>query len=148
MVTLCYELSPEWNRDQPGLDLSLAGEVALRYDLFLGDVVFTIDGADLSARWGWVPVLDFALSLRFALRSLERDGTASLEFTESDERILIERSGDALRLTATYAPFAAATVARAELEEAADRFLERLVDDLCARHPELGVNPVFTALLA
>ncbi|MCV0336047.1 hypothetical protein [Microbacterium sp.] len=30
------------------------------YSYFLGDIVFKVDDVDLSVRWGWVPVFDFA----------------------------------------------------------------------------------------
>jgi hypothetical protein len=59
-----YKLSSEWNRRTQTVDLRGADEMTLRYDCFLGDVVFSVDEADFSARWDWVPVFDFALSLR------------------------------------------------------------------------------------
>jgi hypothetical protein len=49
MITLDYKV-----RDAPGegLDLGVVDESTLHYDLFLGDVTFRVDEADMSASWG------------------------------------------------------------------------------------------------
>ncbi len=147
MISIDYELSPEWNPEPPLVDPGLAGEAALRYEIFLGDIVFVVDGADLSARWGWVPVLDFALALRGAVRALQERRESFVDFTESDERILFERARDVVLVTATYAP-GRALVSHAELCEAAERFLERVVSEICARYPRLAGNAALVALIA
>lgn len=41
-VVLDYSLSESWNRRSPGLDLQVADETTLRYQCFLGDVVFKV----------------------------------------------------------------------------------------------------------
>lgn len=50
------------------VDWTWANEALLRYDSFLGDIRFVVGDSDLSMNWGWVPVFDFALSLRFISR--------------------------------------------------------------------------------
>lgn len=62
MLKLDYALSPSWNACSTAT-LEDADETSLRYDCFLGDVIFLAFEVDLNARWGWVPVLDFALGL-------------------------------------------------------------------------------------
>lgn len=139
MITLGYELSPSWNRRAGAVDLRAADEMTLRYDCFLGDVVFEVGGADLSARWGWVPVLDFALSLRAIAGGLVVDAHETFEFTESDATIEFERQDENVRLDASYAP-AGAEVSHVELSLQAERFLARVVDELRRSYPELSEN--------
>ncbi len=139
MITLGYELSPSWNRRAGAVDLRVADEMTLRYDCFLGDVVFEVDGADLGARWGWVPVLDFALSLRAIAGGLVVDARETFEFTESDAAIEFERQAENVTLEASYAP-ARAVVSHVELSLQAERFLARVVNDLTRSYPELSDN--------
>lgn len=62
----------------------------------LGDVIFIVYEVDLSARWGWVPVLDFALGLDAIVDALAPEGAGDevFEFTESDATIVFRRDGD------------------------------------------------------
>jgi hypothetical protein len=145
MITLDYELSPDWNRRTTKIDLRSADEMTLRYDCFLGDVVFVVDGADFSARWGWVPVLDFALGLRAIASGLVSKAQELFEFTESDAVIEFRRQGDLLRIEAGYAS-AAAELRRVEFSLHVERFVARLVADLAGRYRELGSNPFIVAL--
>lgn len=92
MITLDYELSLGWDRRTTELKLRSADEMTLRYDCFLGDVVF-VDGVDFSARWGWVPVLDFALHLWAIAGGLVSEAEELFEFTESDAAIEVSASG-------------------------------------------------------
>ncbi|HCU51565.1 MAG TPA: hypothetical protein DGG94_17495 [Micromonosporaceae bacterium] len=146
MLLVDYELSPSWNRRQLA-DWSQATETSLRYDSFLGDIVFRADDADFSARWGWVPVLDFGLSLKNALEHVERDAqVVTIEFTESDAVIRLEPVGHKVKLTASYVP-EVATVEYADLVDVTYQFLGRLIEDLIAHQPGLERNPVIVATL-
>jgi hypothetical protein len=98
-VTLDYSLSPSFSRWATGVDLAAADETTLAYDCFCGGVTFVVEGADFSARWGWVTVLDFALSS-----------------TGSDE----------VKITASYTSDVV-TVPATELHAASEAFLERVV---------------------
>lgn len=139
-VDLSYALDPRSAACPPDVDLRTASPEELHYLCFPGDIVFVVEGADLSARWGWVPVLDFAITLRATVRALAAEPEAKLEFTESDETIRFTREGDRVRVGATYTE-AAATADRAELEAAAERFLRTVVDDLTTAHAALAENP-------
>ena len=60
-IVIEYELAPV--RHERGGRLAEASEMDLRYDFFLGDLVFRIDSLDLTTRWGWVPLVDAAMCL-------------------------------------------------------------------------------------
>ena len=57
-----YRLSEDW--DENSTDLAAADETDLRYYAATGDIILRKDQTDLSARWGWIPLIDFALALR------------------------------------------------------------------------------------
>jgi hypothetical protein len=144
-ISLDYILSSSWATQGRQVDLRTADEMTLRYDCFLGDVIFTADGADFSARWGWVPILDFALSLRSVVSALTCDDPATLDFTESDAALYFRRAGATVGLSATWAP-ATARVPHADLLHAATEFLSRVLADLTGAHPELGDNDYIASL--
>lgn len=145
MINLDYELSPSWNRRIGDVDLRAADEMTLRYECFLGDVVFVVQGADFSARWGWVPVLDFALSLRSIAGALVAEPQQTFEFSESDATIHFRRESGEVTLEASYAR-AVATVPLVELSLQVERFSARVIEKLEREHPGLADNAFISAL--
>jgi hypothetical protein len=141
VIELDYRLSDSFTDGLTGDDLASADEMSLRYCAFFGDIAFRADGADFGARWGWVPVLDFALALQAVVEALATEACDDFEFTESEARISFERHGDRIRIDASYTADTA-EVPYAELRNAAERFLARVLADLVALHPELVRNPV------
>lgn len=141
MLRLDYALSSAWNASAD-VDLASAEEWVLRYDCFLGDVIFMVYEMDLSARWGWVPVLDFVLALDAIVDALALGDEAEelFEFTESDASISFRRSGDLVEIAASYVP-GVATVSCADLRGETKRFLLRVLEDLIGQHRELAANP-------
>lgn len=142
MLTLDYVIGGA------GLDpaaLATADEMALRYECFPGDVLLRVGDVDLSARWGWVPLLDFAMALDDAVDglTLAPDAREVVDFTESDATLVLARSGRAVALTASWAP-GRPEVAFADLRSAAKGLLARLLTDLTTRWPQLADNPVVT----
>lgn len=133
MVRLDYELSARWNGLAVEVDLRSADETVLRYDCFLGDVVFVVDDVDLSARWGWVPVLDFALGLRAIAEGVVGGAEELFEFTDSEASIEFRRHGDLLTIEADYAD-APVDGPYLEFSLEVERFLARVVADLVGRH--------------
>lgn len=111
-------------------------------------MIFIVFELDLSAKWGWVPVLDFALSLDSIVDELAvGDGAEGLfEFTESDAVISFRRVGDAVEIEASYVP-GLARVGYAEFRGAAKRFLLRVLEDLVGQHPDLGANPFIARVI-
>ncbi len=146
MLKLDYALSPSWNAC-PIAALDDADETSLRYDCFLGDVIFLVFEVDLSARWGWVPVLDLALGLDAVVDALGHDGAEKLfEFTESDATIAFRRAGDAVEIEASYVP-GSARAGYVDLRSTTKQFLARAVHDLVRQHPELRRNVFIKRLL-
>jgi hypothetical protein len=142
MLTIDYAIAPVGD-GTPEDRLATADETTLRYSSFPGDVILVVDDIDLSARWGWVPVLDFALALDDLVDALAAgpDRREVLEFTESDATLTFARTGDAVTVHASWVTDAA-VVPYAELRAAAKRFLGRLLADLVRDHPPLAHNPV------
>lgn len=138
-VRLDYSLSASWNRSAPRA-LAEAEEWVLRYRCFLGDVIFVIDDVDMSALWGWVPVLDFALALEWISQRLA-DGEASerFDYTESEATITFRRTGGQVEIDPSYAP-GVARVGLTELRRETRGFLDRVLADLVGRHPDLAAN--------
>jgi hypothetical protein len=101
---LDYRLSEKWDEDST--DLSTVTETDLRYYVAPGDVVLQADQTDLSANWGWIPLIDFALALReiaAALAAVE-EGSETFEFTESEATLKFERQGQEVAISGSYAP--------------------------------------------
>ncbi|WP_148314140.1 hypothetical protein [Sorangium cellulosum] len=142
MITLGYsiEKAPPKNAD-----LREVEDSDIHYDLFLGDIVFQVNGSDLSARWGWVPVLDFAVCLYRISESLRPGVCESFEFTESEHRIDFVLNGDIVEVRTTYgAPFVC--VSHVELRASAKQFLRQVIDELESSYTTLRHNPFIRRL--
>ncbi|OEV04968.1 hypothetical protein [Streptomyces oceani] len=150
MLDIGYSLSPRFP-DPPQTDYRSADVRALRHDLFCGDVYLADTRADreLSTRWGWVPVLDFAWAL---CDTVERIGGtaayAELDFTESTDCLVFERragaAGDFLvEITADwqYTDEPPLTFRQGMLRRESRDFLHDLLADLVDMHEGLGDNP-------
>jgi hypothetical protein len=102
---LSLQLSADWNAKAAHHDLATADESALRYDVLLGDLILEVNDVDLSARWGWIPLLDLAYSLKdMCDEILTGEPEAAFEFTESDAWLRFSRRGDAVEISASYVP--------------------------------------------
>lgn len=149
MIQLDYQIGTDWARNLSEADLETADESVLRYDAFLGDVIFRADGADFSARWGWIPVLDFAISLQAIVETLATasgNHSEKFEFTESEAHIAFIRDEENVELRADYAS-ETAVVSYVELRAAVESFLRRVVDELVDAYPALSSNPNMAAFL-
>jgi hypothetical protein len=121
------------------VDLRTASESDLHYDLFLGDVTFKVDDTDLSALWGWIPIIDFAACLHRIADHLVPGDTETFEFTESEQRLDFTLQNGIVEINSTYAN-ATVTMPRDELRRSAREFLKRVLDDLSRAHPGLDEN--------
>lgn len=118
-----------------------------RWNLFhhvlTGDLEVTAGSVDLSARFGWIPLLNVALQFAEIDRRLgDEHGFASLEFTESEDRLDFTRRDDRVRVSATYAEGSVEVPAdrlRVELR----RFSTWAADEALRRHPCLRRHPEF-----
>ena len=145
MLTLDYRLDPIGAAEAREVDMGSADATSLRYRLFPGDVIIRGGGVDLSTRWSWVQVFDFAMSLIVLKTTLERDQQARFEFTESNAALDFRIENDDVCISSTYAN-GFIRVRVSEFHDEVERFAARLVRDLCNQHPGLSLNPEFTQL--
>ena len=140
---LDYRLSEDW--DENSSDLAAADETELRYYAATGDIIVRNDQADLSARWGWIPLIDFALALRKVAATLTiEEGRETFEFTESDATLRFDRYGHGMTITGSYAA-GEITVSFTVFVDQAKDFARRLDAELVAKRPELKLNPIYEA---
>jgi hypothetical protein len=145
MIELDYHLSESWNRVS-NLDLAALDEGALRYQAFLGDIVFRVKSADFSANWGWIPILDFAVGLVTIVKRLAvQSSCETFDFTESDAAICFRHADKVVDISASYVN-ATASVTLLELDDASRRFLTRLAYEVMTRYPVLNDNAAFKRL--
>jgi len=140
-----YKLS-EASRNEPDW-FATATVTDLRYRIALGDIILKEGEVDLSAPWGWIPLIDFVVGARDLVHSLKTDGNeAEFEFTESEALLRFRRRGSKLAITASYAN-GEAVVPIPTLIEHLKRFEDDLRAELLTRHPELRRNPHFRKLM-
>ena len=142
MITLDYRIH---SSPPTGTDLRHVGQSELHYDEFLGDIVFRVNGADMSAQWGWIPIVDFAACLHRIGEELQARHCESFEFTESEHRIDFKLTDDMLEIGATYA-VSSACVGLNEFRQKTGEFLRRVLDDLSRANPTLNGNEYFQLL--
>jgi len=149
MIHLDYTLSPSWKRNWEDVNLAEATESDLLYRVLLGDISFKTDSNDFSAKWGWIPVIDFAASLRRIAGELAgRDGVENtFDFTESGAVLRFKRAGDAILISASYAPDQAC-VPLTEFTAAVESFSRRVASELSQQFPPLRGNKSFQQLLS
>lgn len=148
MLTIKCRLSSRHLSKMDSAELSSVNEQALRYDLFLGDVVFTAGACDFSTDWGWVPIVDFVACMDAIVRELLNDARlAHFEFTESDAKITFRNDGSNVRIASTYAD-GEFSIPMCELAHAVQSETKRLHSELICSYPELRNNPVFEKLIS
>lgn len=147
MLTLDFSFSDTWN-DTVAVE-AIAGmtEIDLRYGVAFGDLILIVNGIDCSARWGWIPLLDVAVSLGDILAALTADPSASetFDFTENDSSINFLRSGESIRITTSDAT-CDASVPFTEFDTRVRDFVRKVFRDSLERFPTLGMNSVFRSL--
>lgn len=122
------------------------GAAPFYYSCFLGDIVFEVDDVDLSVRWGWVPVFDFAFQMRRIADALSEGEDQVYSFTESDYTIEFTLQGERIEIRAEYAK-TVATVSVSEFSRAAEGMFTRARQRIESVHPELLRNPHYRELL-
>ncbi len=138
---LSYRLSEKWDEDST--DLSTVAETDLRYYVAPGDIILRADQTDLSANWGWIPLIDFALALREISEALAgAEGNETFEFTESEATLEFKRLGQEIEISASYAP-GEVIVPLPVFTKQVRKFAQQLDAELLAKRPELGRNPVY-----
>ena len=140
-MQLDYRLSEKWDEDST--DLSTVAETDLRYYVAPGDIILRSEQTDLSANWGWIPLIDFALALREISEALAvAEGDETFEFTESEATLEFRRRGQEVKISGSYAP-GEVIVPLPVFTKQVSEFAQRLDAELLAKRPELGRNPVY-----
>ena len=118
----------------------------LLYHVVTGDLVVRGPSVDLSARFGWIPLLNVAMQFAsFPQRLAKPKSWAVLEFTESEDQLVFIRVDDTIRITASWTG------------DSVDVHVERVLAALSAfrtwaftesvsRHPCLAERPAFRTL--
>jgi hypothetical protein len=140
MIDLDYRLEPIAAAKANEVDMASAKSTALLTYLFPGDVIVVGSEADFSARWGWVQVLDFALSLKDIGDKLQPQHKERFEFTESTAALDFRLENDEVCISSTYAP-GLLRVNVFKFREIVRAFARRVIHDLCERYPGLALNP-------
>lgn len=147
MLDLSYRLLTPCEEFPDPDDLAKATEVDFRFRVALGDLILAAPATDFSARWGWVPLIDFGASVHEILNHLKRGGARSqFEFTESEATLTFVRHETGLVITASYAP-GQIQIPIGSFEERLRRFEGELRADLVKHQPALDRHPVFNRLL-
>jgi hypothetical protein len=144
MLDAC--LAPEWNRRLAEQDLGTLSEANLRYEVLLGDVVLLSSDVDLSARWGWIPLLDFVVGVIAALRRLPESRHEVFDFTESGSELRFYHDDGAVEIRANYAA-GTISISYDDLLEEATRFAVRVIRELRETAPSLDRNPNFQRMI-
>jgi hypothetical protein len=140
-MNLDYRLSDEW--EENSIDLSAADETELRYNVALGDVLLSSNDVNLSAEWGWVPLLDFALSLYEISGRLGREGAKEVfEFTESGAEMRFARVGSKIVISASYVE-GELKVSPSTFDKKIKGFAAKIADEIKRKYPELKQNAAF-----
>jgi hypothetical protein len=143
MIDLSYTLSKDWNERTADIDWTYADETTLRYRALLGDQVIIINGADFSAKWGWVPILDFASCLLSITKGLEAgELELTFEFTESNAKLNFKRQNNDVLISANYCNEKSA-VQLNELITEVNSYAKRCLADAIQLHPGLEHNNSF-----
>ena len=135
-----------WNREPSQADLSTASEADPRYETMLGDVEIRTDKVDLSARWGWVPLIDFTVGLVSLLRQLPQTKQATFDFTESGAELRFYLLDGIVEMRTNYAD-GIIRIDYDRLLAAACSFAASTFDTLTTEAPSLRKNPTFRRLV-
>ena len=137
MILIDFAFDPAFPNAK--LNVAKADETMLRCYCFHGDQILIIDGADFSARWGWVTLLDFAAVLVYVCKALRCETSATLDFTESEAELKFDRLGDQVSISATYTT-ATATITLNQLSSAAYEYASRILKAAIEVEPALAKN--------
>ncbi|MGA9659593.1 MAG: hypothetical protein WBQ60_10890 [Asticcacaulis sp.] len=113
----------------------------------MGDQIFTIDHANFSALWGWVPIIDFAVTMAEIAHKLKAGSSEeSFLFTESEAELKFVRIEATLTISATYVT-AKAGLLMDEFVIATEFYKTKVLEEAASIHPDLMQNAVFINLM-
>lgn len=141
-MILDYEIT--WSSNSNILEPARIGSLKendLRYYHFTGDVIFKDRDMDFSAHWDWVPILDFALSMKAIGSQILETRSEEFVYTESDATIRFVAKDDELVITTNYAD-GQINVSYDVFMKHVDNFYLKIRKDINERYPALILDEV------
>jgi hypothetical protein len=137
-ITYSLERRPDrrgWERDR---DCAQASRGDLLWYFFPGDIGIWENDTGFETKFGWVPILHFALSM---IDVCEKISTANgpharYNFTESDDSISFCKDGGTVLIESTFGRYGI-EANFVEFRQAVKGFVVRVVADLGSRYPAL-----------
>ncbi|WP_139131623.1 hypothetical protein [Micromonospora halophytica] len=146
VLPLDRAVSPLWQADRQ-VDLGVVSEMDLRYEYFWSRIEFTVDGVDLGSRWGGMPLLDFAASIKRVPDSISRNGRAEIDLTESSTIISFVRHSGLVRVSDTVSQDVCCC-SMSDLLDAVSAFIDKVATTLVGAHPDIKNNEFFKELVS
>jgi hypothetical protein len=141
---LVYEMGgTPGQRREDRFNISAASSVELMYSCFVGNVALGVGGVDLSANFGWIPLLHFANNVDLILYRLAADETKVYHFTESEDWISFSEHGGDVEVRCSYAPNVVGVADREDARKAARLAGLTLVQGIEHEHSEIHSNSIF-----
>jgi hypothetical protein len=103
---------------------------------FPGDIGIQAEGGVIETRFGWVPILHFALSMANVLDVISQADNTSISygFTEADEDIEFTRHGMNIRIEASFES-TAVSCSLDEFRQSVTEFVRQVVADMGIKYP-------------
>jgi hypothetical protein len=148
MLFIDYKLGNQFRWPTDALAIATADEMDLRYSFFLGNIHFKYECNDFSANWEWIPILDFAASMKYICKELSLGKELmQFDFTESAAAMVFELFHDELRITTNYAE-GRIVIPFKEFCEVIDLFWLKVVRECGEGFPALKQNNAFHKLFS
>lgn len=127
-----------WNHGE--IEVQSASISDFEFDLFPGNILFTIDGKSFSVDWQWIPILGFCIGLKRAVVAVERAEIGRVYFTENTHQLILVKIGAGeLAVFSTYCEHVAITGIE-RLNFAVESFIGRTTEVLSENWPSLMRN--------
>ncbi|MFF1609656.1 hypothetical protein ACFVYA_17900 [Amycolatopsis sp. NPDC058278] len=113
------------------------------YSCFTGNVSIQAGNVDLSANFGWIPLLSFANNIDLMVERLVLGEVKVYHFTESDDWISLSEQEAGIKMECSYLPGTVGFVGREDVRKGVRLASLTLVDCIERKYPEIGSNAVF-----
>lgn len=124
-------------------------EVSLRYELFLGSLIFKNGSQQLFLDWNWIPILDFALCLLKITSELSEspiENEKEFDFTESDERIKFEKNESIIKISFSFSNEIFESTIE-DLQNVSHDFYKKVVFDILKKNNGIENDLIFSKYL-
>lgn len=123
-------------------------ETALRYNFFLGSLIFKKDNNIISMDWDWIPLLDFAICLLIICNNLLKKNQTEedFDFTESDSKIVFQKNGDNIKIVTSFSD-EILEMSFEEFQKTVRGFYKDVIFEVIERNQEIKGNNAFIKYL-